>query len=242
MKVETVEEIHNFLTNYYLNSEDPVSPPGVKDRGLLESACARPFASAGGQDAFGGIYQKAAALFHGIISNHCFYNGNKRAALLSSLYFLSENNLWLDRCDDEEMFEFTRKIAAHEICDDRNQELDVIAEWLDKNSRRIVKGEKPLNFSSLRDNLSQFNYELVDEGQYAYVYKDGKQVEKVLKKGKQGMQEYDQAYIAELRKRLELTPENGIDSARFYGQKGLNEDLNEFMELRVKVFDWLAKI
>lgn len=56
------------------------------------------------------------------------------------------------------------------------------------------------------------------------------------------MQEYDQAYIAELRKRLDLTPEHGIDSARFYGQKGLNEDLNEFMKLRVKVFDWLAKI
>ncbi|MGQ7198457.1 hypothetical protein ACUOA9_35105, partial [Escherichia sp. HC-TM1] len=67
-------------------------------------------------------------------------------------------------------------------------------------------------------------------------------VEKVLKKGKQGMQEYDQAYIAELRKRLDLTPEHGVDSARFYGQKGLNEDLNEFMKLRVKVFDWLAKI
>lgn len=48
MRIGTVEEIHNFLSEYYINSEDPISPPGVKDIGLLESACARPFASAGG--------------------------------------------------------------------------------------------------------------------------------------------------------------------------------------------------
>ncbi|CAM3725294.1 MULTISPECIES: type II toxin-antitoxin system death-on-curing family toxin [Klebsiella] len=242
MRTGTVEEIHNFLSEYYVNSEDPISPPGVKDVGLLESACARPFASAGGQDAFGDVYHKAAALFHGIISNHCFYNGNKRTALLSALYFLSENNLWLERCNDEEMFEFTRQVAAHEICDKRDGEIDVIADWFNRNTRRIVKGEKPLNFAGLRESLSQFDFHLEDEGQLAFIYKNGEVIEKVLKKGKQGMQEYDQAYIAELRKRLDLTPEHGVDSARFYGQKGLTEDLNEFMKLRVKVFDWLAKI
>lgn len=140
------------------------------------------------------------------------------------------------------MFEFTRQVAAHEICEKRDDEIDIIADWFNRNTRRIVKGEKPLNFSSLRESLSQFDFQLEDEGQYAFIYKNGEIVEKVLKKGKQGMQEYDQAYIAELRKRLDLTPEHGIDSARFYGQKGLNEDLNEFMKLRVKVFDWLAKI
>ncbi|MBU9813397.1 type II toxin-antitoxin system death-on-curing family toxin [Rahnella sp. C60] len=242
METQVVEKIHEFLCNYYQYSEDPVSPPGVKDRGLLESACARPFASAGGRDAFENIYDKGAALFHGIISNHCFFNGNKRAALLASLYFLSENNLWLDRCDDEEMFEFTRRIAAHEITEKRTDELKVIADWLEKNSRKVIKGEKPLNFNSLKDNLAQFNYELIDEGHFAYIYYDGRHIEKVLKKGKQGLGEYDQAYISELRKRLNLTPEHGIDSARFYGQKGLNDDLSEFMSMRVKVFDWLAKI
>lgn len=140
------------------------------------------------------------------------------------------------------MFEFTRQVAAHEICEKRDDEIDIIADWFNRNTRRIVKGEKPLNFSSLRESLSQFDFQLEDEGQYAFIYKNGEIVEKVLKKGKQGMQEYDQAYIAELRKRLDLTPEHGVDSARFYGQKGLNEDLNEFMKLRVKVFDWLAKI
>lgn len=140
------------------------------------------------------------------------------------------------------MFEFTRQVAAHEICDKRDGEIDVIADWFNRNTRRIVKGEKPLNFAGLRESLSQFDFHLEDEGQLAFIYKNGEVIEKVLKKGKQGMQEYDQAYIAELRKRLDLTPEHGVDSARFYGQKGLTEDLNEFMKLRVKVFDWLAKI
>ena len=35
MRIGTVEEIHNFLSEYYINSEDPISPPGVKDVGLL---------------------------------------------------------------------------------------------------------------------------------------------------------------------------------------------------------------
>lgn len=242
MHFETIKEIHDFLSRHYADSEDPIYPAGVKDSGLLESACARPFASAGGQDAFIDVCHKAAALFHGIISNHCFFNGNKRTALLSALYFLSENNLWLERCNDEEMYEFTRRVAAHEICEKRDDEIDFIADWFNKNTRRVVKGERPLNFSSLRESLSKFNFILKDEGQFASIYKDGKQVEKVLKKGKQGMEDYDQAYIAELRKRLNLVPEFGVDSARFYGQKGLTEDLNKFMQLRIKVFDWLAKI
>lgn len=242
MNVELVGNIHSFLCDYYKGSDDPISPPGIKDLALLESACGRPFATAGGRDAFDSVYKKGAALFHGIISNHCFYNGNKRTALLASLYFLGENNLWLERCDDESMFDFTRRIASHEICKNRSDEVSVIADWLEHNSRRIVKGEKRLNFISLRDILNNFDYYLIDEGQFAFIYHNGEQVERVLKKGKQGMEEYDQTYISELRKRLGLTPDNGIDSARFYGQKGLNEDLNEFVTLRIKVFDWLAKI
>ncbi|EIQ53052.1 hypothetical protein SF123566_7314 [Shigella flexneri 1235-66] len=46
-----------------------------------------------------------------------------------------------------------------------------------------MKGEKPLNFSSLRESLSQFDFQLEDEGQYAFIYKNGEIVEKVLKKG-----------------------------------------------------------
>ncbi|MFA0372798.1 type II toxin-antitoxin system death-on-curing family toxin, partial [Vibrio sp. 10N.222.54.F6] len=115
MNTEMVIRIHEYLTEYFEDGEDPISPPGVKDLGLLESAVVRKDMTAGGQDIFEGIFNKSAALFHGVISNHSFYNGNKRAALMSTLVYLGENGYWVTKCDDEEMFEFTRQIAAHEL-------------------------------------------------------------------------------------------------------------------------------
>ncbi|SDS12355.1 death on curing protein [Halopseudomonas litoralis] len=78
MDINQVKFIHDYLVDYFDNSDDPVSPPGVKDEDLLNSSVSRPFMSVGGQDAYPGIFYKAAALFHSIINNHCFYNGNKR--------------------------------------------------------------------------------------------------------------------------------------------------------------------
>jgi death-on-curing protein len=242
MSNDIVYGIHEFLVDYFENDEDPISPPGIKSQALFESACARPFQTAGGNDVYQDEFDKASALFHGIISNHCFHNGNKRTALLSTLYFLGEHNFWIEKCDDEEMYEFTRQVAAHEICEDRKDEISIIKAWLNKNSRRVVKGEKRLSFNDLREVLSRFDYELIEDGTMAYIFKNGQEIEKILKKGKQGLEEYDQAYISELRKRLELTVDYGIDSARFYGQKGINEELNAFMVIRGEVFRKLAKI
>lgn len=242
MNIDTVRFIHEYLTEYFRDSEDPISPPGIKDTGMLESAVARPFASAGGRDAFPDVFEKAAALFHGIIGNHSFYNGNKRTALLSTLYFLGDNSYIVDRCDDDEMFEFTRQVAAHEISDDRDSELEVIRDWFCRNSRKQIKGEQRLKFIELREVLTRFGYDVTEDGMNFEITKYGQFITKILKKGMAGMEEYDQSYISNLRKRLNLTAEYGIDSAMFYGNKGIAEDLNEFMEMRSEVMRRLAKI
>ncbi|WP_273428614.1 type II toxin-antitoxin system death-on-curing family toxin [Chitinibacter tainanensis] len=243
MNVETIIGIHDYLTDFFVDSEDPISPPGVKSRDTIESAASRPYATAGGHDAYPTIFLKAASLFHSITCNHSFNNGNKRATLLSTLYFLSEHGYLLDRCDDEEMYEFTRKIAAHEICVNRKDEVAVIAEWLESNSRKQIKGEKPMKLNELRDSLSRFDYTLEDDGIYLNVIDtNGNYVERILKRGAQGKDDYDQQYISGIRKRLQLTAEYGVDSARFYGHKGLTEDLGDFMRMRIEVMRRLAKI
>jgi death-on-curing protein len=162
--------------------------------------------------------------------------------LLSTLYFLSEYGYWVDRCDDDEMYEFTRKTAAHEIATDRNDEVPVIAAWLEGNARRQQKGEKPMKLGALREALGRFGYELRDLGKTLEVLQEGVVVASVLKKGAKGFEDYDPPYIAELRKRLRLIAEDGIDSARFYGQKGIADELNMFMQLRLDVMKRLAKI
>lgn len=242
MDAQTIVFIHKHLTDFFADKADPISPPGVKDISTVESAAARPLATAGGQDAYPTVFMKAASLFHSIACNHSFHNGNKRTALLSTLYFLSEHGYWVDRCGDDEMYEFTRRIAAHEVTEDRRDEVPAIAEWLERSSRKQQKGEKPLKLSALREALGRFGYDLRDLGTTLDVLQNGVVVQSILKRGAQGFEDYDQSYVSELRKRLGLTPEKGIDSARFYGQKGIAEELNQFMQLRLEVMKRLAKI
>jgi death-on-curing protein len=63
----------------------------VRDHGLLESALARPQASAFGADAYPGLDEKAAALLHSLARNHGLVDGNKRLALGAVIAFYGLN-------------------------------------------------------------------------------------------------------------------------------------------------------
>ncbi len=54
----------------------------------LLASCARPFQSASGEDAFADDVERASALFHGIICDRAFVDGNKRAATVAVILFL----------------------------------------------------------------------------------------------------------------------------------------------------------
>lgn len=59
---------------------------GVRDRGLIESAIARPYSGY-----YRSIHSKAAALTHSLAKNHGFVDGNKRTALLMLVLFLDRS-------------------------------------------------------------------------------------------------------------------------------------------------------
>ncbi|MFZ5586875.1 MAG: type II toxin-antitoxin system death-on-curing family toxin [Thermodesulfobacteriota bacterium] len=243
VNLENVVFIHEFLVDYFQATEDPISPAGVKDVNLLASAVARPFQSVGGEEAYGDVFAKAAALFHSLIHNHPFHNGNKRTALIAAGVYLDDNGFWLDGCSDEELFEFTRKVAAHEITEEKRLELDYIAEWFRANSRKRMKNEKPLSYHELKDRLHEFGYEIdPPRGELLNIYKNREYVTRIIKQGTQGFRPYHTHYIAELRKRLSLTPEFGVDSDKFYGKKGLKDSVSEMIEIRNEVIRRLAKI
>jgi death-on-curing protein len=63
--------------------------PGVRDTGLLSSALARPQ----NQVAYGkpSVFDLAAAYTFGVIQNHPFVDGNKRAGFLAAYVFLDLN-------------------------------------------------------------------------------------------------------------------------------------------------------
>jgi death-on-curing protein len=62
--------------------------PGVHMSALL-GAAARPFHSAFGKFVYTGQLRRAAALFHGIICDHAFVDGNKRTATVAVTAYLA---------------------------------------------------------------------------------------------------------------------------------------------------------
>ncbi len=75
--------------------------PVIRDYGLLESALARPRASAFGEDAYPDLFAKAAALLHSLARNHALVDGNKRLALAATIAFLGINGHRLTLSNDE---------------------------------------------------------------------------------------------------------------------------------------------
>lgn len=99
---------------------------GVRDEGLLESALGRPQNRAAyEEDAT--IFALAADYCFGIVRNHPFVDGNKRAGLLSARVFLALNG-WRFEPDEAMTVEMIRGLAAGEVDD------EALVKWLTDNS------------------------------------------------------------------------------------------------------------
>ena len=85
----------------YIASRVVVGEVTVRDHGLLESATARPRATAFGTDAYGTVEDKAAALLHSLVRNHALIDGNKRLALAATIAFLGLNGRGLTWSNDQ---------------------------------------------------------------------------------------------------------------------------------------------
>jgi death-on-curing protein len=90
--------------------------PLVRDAGLLESALARPQASAFGQDVYPSIYEKSAALLHSVARNHALVDGNKRLALAATIAFLGINGMRLTVTNDQ-AYDLILDVAAGRLED-----------------------------------------------------------------------------------------------------------------------------
>ena len=105
-----VEYIHDVVVGLWMPFDEPVDPADYKDINLLESAVGRPFQTFGGNELFPTIPAKAAALFHALVCNHCFTNGNKRTAVIALDFFLTEND-WMLAVTNEDMYALATQTA-----------------------------------------------------------------------------------------------------------------------------------
>lgn len=126
LTLDDVIAIHDNMVSLYGGSH------GIRDLGLVESAIARPQATFGGQDLYPNIFLKASALFHSLIFNHAFIDGNKRTSITSTARFLSMNGYNLD-ASGKEFVSFPLKV------ENKHLSFEEIAEWLKKHSKKVKK-------------------------------------------------------------------------------------------------------
>lgn len=100
--------------------------PGVRDEGLLESGLDRPrnLLSYGDDPS---LFDLAAAYTEGLLKNHPFVDGNKRAGLLAARAFLFQNGFRLDP-PEAETVHVIEGVAAGEI------KAEELSNWLKANS------------------------------------------------------------------------------------------------------------
>jgi death on curing protein len=103
---------------------------GIRDRGLLESALARPLASFGGGNLYDTPFKRAAALAESLVLNHGFVDGNKRTAIYAMAAWL-EREGYVIEAERGGLRDLALAIASHELS------MDEIAVWLAQRSKQI---------------------------------------------------------------------------------------------------------
>jgi death-on-curing protein len=259
MAVETLSAdevllIHNRLVADFAASDDPISPPGLRNRHLLESAVARQDVSNGSILKYPSIHESAATLLYGLTSNHPFHNGNKRTALVSMLVHLDRNRHTLHGVRQAEIFQFMINVADHRLDGggreargrsarprlSPDEEVASIARWIRNHLYRFQRGERQITFRQLRQILNSFGFDLVNpKGNSIDLIK---RVEKTIgifrpKKVVENKHLAGIGYPGEtrfvplgvlkkIRNICNLTEERGIDSAAFYDAE---EEVDNFI-------------
>jgi len=121
--LDEVIAIHDSMIELYGGSF------GIRDIGLLQSAISRPKASFGGVDLYPTIFDKAAALFHSLMFNHAFMDGNKRTTMTATARFLAINGYSIE-VEQEEFVDFPLR------AENKHLSLREITVWLKKYAKK----------------------------------------------------------------------------------------------------------
>ncbi len=263
LSIEEVMHIHERLVEDAADSEDPISPPGVKNYGLLESAICRQQSGFGGKMKYDEPIINAVSLCYGICCNHALHNGNKRTALVALLCHLDKNNwMFSDRTNQDELYKFMLNVASHKLVpksrfrkshDQSDLEIEFMTAWVRKRIRRIEKGERTVTYTELEKILRHHNIFLDNhKNNYVDLVKHRKEkrkvgwfkseevtvVEKVANIPYWPGRTVGRNLIKSIRTQAGLTHKEGIDSALFYGTHATPDD---FIQKYKRTLRLLAK-
>jgi len=104
---------------------------GVRDRGALEAAIARPQMTFDGEDLYRDLADKAAALLHSLVQNHPFIDGNKRVGAMAMELFVVANEHDL-RARGDELAALVLAVARGELA------AEALAIWIRQRLRTVA--------------------------------------------------------------------------------------------------------
>ncbi|MCJ7544353.1 MAG: Fic family protein [Phycisphaerae bacterium] len=141
VSVDDVLRGHYLLVDYFRREGEPISICGPRDTQLLPSAVYRQATGYAGKKKWDARIDQCASLFYGIIKTHPFHDGNKRTALLMTLFGLAK----LQRtptAPEKEFEELALRTAGNQLeyytrFRGKGQDADVqfIADFLRRNTR-----------------------------------------------------------------------------------------------------------
>ena len=253
---EDILAIHAALVADFANAADPIAPPGVKEPRLIDSAVHRPLTSMGNELKYPTVELAAAALMHSLVHNHCFFNGNKRTALVAMLTFLDRNG-HMAHCDETELFRFTLNLARHRIVPNHydnlaDREVLEAAQWIRAKSRPFETGDRTIPWLRLKRILRRYGCEFtsptrgnrlnitrtIHQPQRRRRRRPPRTLHSQVKFASDGHDVMPHT-IRSIRLKLELAEEHGIDSGDFYEEKAIPDD---FVKKYAKTLHRLGRI
>lgn len=140
LKLEEVKEEIYVLAKKLMTWDQPFPDFETRSPNILESCLAIPFQTFGKKDLYKGLIKKAAILFYLMNKNHPFFNGNKRMAVVTLLFFLEKNNKNI-RVSSHEFYKFSLWVVESNP-KLKNSVVKAIEEFLEKNMVNLKVREK----------------------------------------------------------------------------------------------------
>lgn len=179
IKPDDVLRAHYLIADYFISNDEDVLY-GVKTPDLLYSAINRQEVFFDGKSKWNTPLDKCATLFYGLVKNHAFHDGNKRTALLITLYNLH----LIGRTPTENQKEFeqlTVKIASNSLSDYKvfqkyknKEDADVltISSILKKLTKKTDKRFYAMTFKEFGKRIEDYGYYMTSpDKNFVKIYK-----------------------------------------------------------------------
>lgn len=110
----TIEEVKfaaHELARKHMTWNESIPDFGTRFPNVLERCLVAPQQRFARKHLYKGLIGRASILFYLLIKNHPFQNGNKRIAVMTTLYFFYKNEKWLT-VSNQSFYNFAKWIAA----------------------------------------------------------------------------------------------------------------------------------